>query len=58
MKRKSLILFLIVTITVLSMSAINRTYAKYKFTVQNDINISNEHYRNIDKAGMGKLIQG
>ena len=42
MKRKSLILFLIVTITVLSMSAIYRTYAKYKFTVQNDINISTE----------------
>lgn len=44
MKRKSLILFLIVTITVLSMSAINRTYAKYKFTVQNDINISTEEF--------------
>ena len=32
------------TITVLSISAINRTYAKYKFTVQNDINISTEEF--------------
>ena len=42
MKIKSLILILISIFTILFMSIINYTYAKYKFTVQSNINISTE----------------
>lgn len=44
MKIKSLILILISIFTILFMSIINYTYAKYKFTVQSNINISTEEF--------------
>lgn len=55
MKRKSLILILISIFTILSMSIINYTYAKYKFTVQNNTDILTEEFytsvvRNNNKA--------